>query len=702
MGIVPEEEEWRYGNPEVDESLPASQDPSLLRKERVDSERADAVVHDLPEVPDGIEGPAHRARFADDLQPSYRVSGPICSDLQDLQGFPKTSDLGEEDESLEAGQGRRGEEVIDKKLQDVQIGARRLQNGAGPLQVDGAGLQDGADDQPPQRLETTIPGVVRVRNRTQPADTAQALERPNLRELLHTCPANMPEAIINLAEADAWVLDIDNHEGQLSRNVVEAHISTISPEPNAWFVTHRDGAKLVYVGDGARTAALIAAMSVPPALTVELKQDMRHPLATYNLAPDKKAGEVHYVTEPYRPKSLLGLTARDVDPAQRDVWLAEQGMVIGGRYDHSHCPIAPEQESGAANPVVVYDTGVMCFVCRGHDRRFAQHLRPGFVSFAELTASTSRLVVMARNRVHWTHAKLQLTHYFPNLDEGLLKEIYETALHEMYADDDPRVPKVFSADLHWLRGEDCWLWANSLTIIPHVDDDFASSLPYCQALVVRENAEPKVTHDRARRHCLKHGRPDGYMPVRIIRPPLVEQPEGAIALSPLGPQYPIELLDDPMPEEEAFDHVGQSFPGLIHDFLMGLQVAVLCILKRGGRPPMIWPSGPTGSAKEQTTRLVGSFIGELVPKIAFLDDEEKFYRSIGTKLLAGHRILMVDELGKVRRDCRWNGCANSLPSAATSHGVRCTSRTTCTPRAGPCCQGAPKPSHSGAPENQPP
>jgi hypothetical protein len=537
-------------------------------------------------------------------------------------------------------------DVTPRFLQDHHSGEQGPDDGAERLYEDRAILQEGAPD------ETSAPfvnlrlrGVVLARNRTEPAVSATALENPDLQDLLAELPGGREEAILDFSNADVEILDADNHSGELSREAVEAIGGRIYPEPDAWWVTHRAGLKAVYVGEHAKVAALSAALSIPSTLGVEIKRDTRHPLALHNLAPEARCGGVHFADRPFRSERILDPGGGTANIETRDRWLREHDMEVGGRYDHAHCPIAPLDASESADAVVVYETGICCFRCRANGLRFKPGLPPGHTTFSELLGSTSCLAALVLNRVHWTHAEVDLTYAHPNLAPSVLYEIYRTALCDVYGRSDPRCRAIFSADLPWLRGEGCWLDKNSLTPVSKVDDDMAGSLPYCLD-IEQKNNEFKIVINRARRHHLKYGRPEGYTPVRIVRPPLIEVPSDVITIHPPGPKYPVELLKNPMDETEAFKWVEQAFPGLDRNYLTGLICSVFCVQKTGGRPPMLCSTGSSGSGKGETVNLVGSFFAEIPPKINFKADDEAFTRSIGVALLGGSRLLVIDELGR--------------------------------------------------------
>jgi len=117
---------------------------------------------------------------------------------------------------------------------------------------------------------------------------------------------------------------------------------------------------------------------------------------------------------------------------------------------------------------------------------------------------------------------------------------------------------------------------------------------------------------------------------------------------PPAPRYPIELLSDPMPLEQALQLLEERFPRLDHKYLQAALAAGICADATNGQPPMLTCSGPSGSAKEQTIRLAASFLGQDVVKLSLNDGEEAFLRQVGVAVSSGCRFLVFDEFGKTR------------------------------------------------------
>jgi hypothetical protein len=117
---------------------------------------------------------------------------------------------------------------------------------------------------------------------------------------------------------------------------------------------------------------------------------------------------------------------------------------------------------------------------------------------------------------------------------------------------------------------------------------------------------------------------------------------------PPAPRYPIELLNDPLSEEEAFQVLEQNFPRLDRTYLKAALGAGICADATVGQPPMVTCSGPGGSSKEQTVRLAASFMGQDTVKLSLNDGEEPFLRQVGVAVTSGNRFLLFDEFGKTQ------------------------------------------------------
>jgi len=511
-------------------------------------------------------------------------------------------------------------------------------------QPDVAPANDGATTNP-----WVIAGTVRVGVMTAPREEFEVHKSPDLRALLQRTDLS-PDSVIEVAaETAVSVVDLDTHHWPAppDREELLAHLAAIHPEPDASWISHGHGLKLIYAGTDAECRALAAAFSVPPCFEVELLRHTRHPGASSSkhgglcdaLAFAESAGEQ------YEFHAVGNLTAD-----QRERALAELGLEDGKRYDHDRCPLAPGVDSDAKSCVRVLDGGVYCHRCASHGVTHKAGVKPGYWPFSATAGSpATHLAALADSRVHWTHARLVLKHHYPHLGEAILRKGYARSLGARYGDDDPRVPRVFNPDLDIVWGEAGWLDASNYRPT-RIDNDVVDGLPYALKTLRRSDGTRQAKVDTARRSQVKNRKPDGYTPLRPYRGITFDVADGAIPVrTDSDREHPIELLDEPLPEAEAWEALEAAFPQLNRLYLKACISAVICGEACEGRPPMLACTGPSGSGKEVTIRLAASFLGDEVRQLPLTQDEEKFARNVGAELAAGHRFLVFDELSKTPR-----------------------------------------------------
>ncbi|MEI6235582.1 MAG: hypothetical protein WCT04_21210 [Planctomycetota bacterium] len=503
-----------------------------------------------------------------------------------------------------------------------------------------------------------LKGNIRIGRQFDDRDRFDVLENPDLRKVLETSPTQPDTVIEALPGAEITIVDIDCHHWSQppSDEELTAHMGAVNPLPDVQWVSHGKGYKLVFIGPYHRARALKAAFSVPIAFNVELLTCTRHPLTARSDKPGAVCGPVIFNdTDPsadFKFRMVGGLT-----PELRVQALEKLGMVSGGRYDHDQCPIESHVESGAKKCVVVLENGVFCHRCANRGIAYRDTLAPGFVPYSAIIGNdTTVFDHLVGNRVHWTHAALHLGHIYPNIGTRLLREAYLKTLEAEYGSNDPRVKNVFNGDLDFLRGPGVWLNAKTLEVTT-MDNDAADGLPYCQTLKTGKDGDVKIKINGVRRSQVKNRVPSGYTPLRPYKGITFTNDELSIPVPALPKQkHKIELLADPLPEDDAFAHFEKSFPLLDRRYLKGCIAAAICAEAGSGPPAMLCAAGPSGAAKGETIRLAASVVGEDAIKVQLDDNPEAFMRNIGMLLAAGHRFLVFDEFGKI------SGLAKKLSS----------------------------------------
>jgi hypothetical protein len=475
------------------------------------------------------------------------------------------------------------------------------------------------------------------------------LKNPDLRQLLDA-PQMQPDVVIEgMPGAELSIIDVDCHHWPHPPSDEEllAYASAVDPQPDAYWVSHNKGLKLLYIGPRHRLRAVKAAFSVPISFKIELLSHTRHPRAARSDKPTASCGPVSYnMTDP-NSEFRFTLVGSVISELHQQA-LKKLQMEGGKRYGHACCPIEPHVESSSTDCVVVLENGIFCHRCAGRGVTFRSTLKPGYMPFSAIIGNGLTMFdELVKNRVHWTHAFHHLQHCYPNLSPNILQEAYRSSLVAKYESDDPRIIDVFNPDLDILRGEGAWLNAKDFQVTK-IDNDIADGLPYCQDLVTDKNGKKKKILDRVRRSQVKNRSPEGYLPVCPYRGITFSSDDQSIPVE-LQPQqkHKIELLANPQSEEAAFAHIEKSFPALDRRYLMGCLSAAICAEAGSGPPPMLCCSGPSGSAKGETIRLAASMLGEDAVKVQLDDNPEAFMRSIGMLLAAGHRFLVFDEFGKI-------------------------------------------------------
>jgi hypothetical protein len=475
----------------------------------------------------------------------------------------------------------------------------------------------------------------------------EVFENVDLRKLL-TSKAPVDTVIEAEEGAAITVLDVDSHHWSEPPSEAElcAHLTSVSPQPDAGWTTHGHGLKLVFIGAHHRDRALAAAFSIPSSFRLELLSHTRHPRSRSSKHGSACCGRVHFFkTDPGAPFQFetVGHWTNEL----RTEALQKLGLADGHRYGHDRCPLDPGADSHATDCVVVLTAGVYCHRCAGRGKRLSEHLAAGYFPFAQvISPGIGELERHAKDLVHWTHARLVLRHHYPNLDEALIKEAYRRTLQARWDEGDPRVRSVFNTNLDLVRGEGLWLDAERFGPTT-ADNDVVNGLPAVQYVEQDDDNNFVVRVDPVRRSRVKYRSCEGYTPVRPVKGLAFSEDANVIpVLVPPGPKHAVQLLNDPLPEEEAFRMLEQSFPLLHRVYLKACLAAAICGDARIGQPPMLACTGPSGSGKEQHVRLAASFLGQDIAKLSLDDGEEAFFRQLGIDLTAGERFLVFDEFGK--------------------------------------------------------
>ncbi len=451
-------------------------------------------------------------------------------------------------------------------------------------------------------------------------------------------------------------LDADTHHWQSlpSNAELEAYVAALRHQADCSWVTHGRGLRLVFIGGNHRDRAVAAALELPPSFEIEFKKDTRHPKGAHPDRPGTRCGEVHWndVVDDGQPVNWG--TAGRLAPGSRDALLKAHGYEHGERYDHSRCPIAGQDSSGAKGCVIVLDDVIFCHRCAAKKVFLSGGLAPGVFPIGLLGGDAEAQTVLnrlAKHFVHWAHARLDLKAIHPNLSEAVLRSAYDRALKATHLPGDPRIARVFDRFLGVIATTGAWLDVDTFAVFK-ITNDTADALPACQIAEQDDHGEWSTRVSTPVRERAKNGfLLEGYRPVRVVRGFSVQDQPGRITVQqqPLG-EPPVRLLPDKdtMPREELEKTLNRSFPGIDLDALVGIVAGAFCAEKTG-MPAVIHLTGPTGSGKGATAYLAAKLLGSRRSDLRLEADEEEWRREVGTALLSGQRVLFLDEIARIPR-----------------------------------------------------
>lgn len=432
-------------------------------------------------------------------------------------------------------------------------------------------------------------------------------------------------------------LDLDSAEGYEWTDEKLLSLEGI-PTPVASWITKDNGLRLIYINQDPFTAEEIAAVAYlclvqqTPYKSIEIKKDTRHPAYQTN---DGVCGPVYKRQQNFDPSHLRRwLRMFSATDAEAGAWLEEHGMILGGRYDHSKCPVDSGHISHGV-PILVGDHGVQCFSCEARGI-VAGSTKPGFFPYAYLcgTSSSSMVYKCMEAAVHWEHAKyiieskLNIHGRYASLlySAGLLLHSWPRELSR----------RVFDVGKNLIRMGDRWTNLNGETY-KEVKPVLAT-LPACCTI-----KEGKFLQDKAKQtifdqtHDLtQYGYPSvqpiygikifgHYLEERILSAIIqtrVLSDESMVKFRPIYRQTNKEMVND------AWFHLEKVFPRLNRNYIKLLIAAKGVIEGDVGMPPMIFVEGPTGSGKSISIHLAASICGDINTEPVWTSNMERLRQAI--------------------------------------------------------------------------
>ena len=333
--------------------------------------------------------------------------------------------------------------------------------------------------------------------------------------------------------------------------------------------------------------------------------------------------------------ALMRTGGRDAVPAdQVNAWLAERGMQIGGRYEHTLCPINPAP-STSRESVMVLDDGVRCYRCEAW-RPWSSLI--GDVSTAR--PEPDPIVQAAAALVHWPHARLMLKALRPRCDDNMLRPGYKALVRVMHDARWPEVQEdaaeVFNDSLAVVRGRGLWLHADTLTSHDAVGPRTLGALPAARSGV---EIERYMT-----------GAPlAGFVPIEPVAH-VVDRPtwrDGSVLVPrPIAGVAPEERLTYAEARRRLREAMGEGLSERWLDVVDLLVVAGLRAQLQRAAPPIVLLTGLPGSGKGVAVECARGILGLGSAHLRF-DSPRELAMSVGEGLVAGAGILWADEIGKV-------------------------------------------------------
>lgn len=468
-------------------------------------------------------------------------------------------------------------------------------------------------------------------------------------------------------------LDVDFHDGyKPDLRHLEKVIRDVRPSPKCGWITHGGGLRLIFSAIDPLSAEEVAAIArvalkkhspCDRASAFEIKKTTRHP--AYPRTRDgivQRCGSIIKGTggglDGARNKLLGNIGQQEIDPARLEEWLEENGYVMGERYDHDYCPVAPSPH-GKSKPVCVLDSGIFCHACEAAGRQYKDAGKAGFASYTRLIDDepirvTNHLRNAVRGLAHWQHAKYIIddeTAY-----RGLLKLWHirgeDDAKDELYEN---LIGKVFFPEIPLVRVNDAWMKPDFTPVSDKVIDGLVAQLP----AVKYAASMPKGGYKEA----------TAPVPLNVLRGDFDLTGRGYPNLIPLRGMDMATMArrdNDPrifahVPASPPFRYRSQQdmgkvaarleecFPGV--DFqLLKLLVASKGLQQQNAVDvPRIWITGQSGSGKTTSILLAASICCDVASECIFKDSYDRFIRSFADASLCGS-FAYINEIDKTGLD----------------------------------------------------
>jgi hypothetical protein len=432
---------------------------------------------------------------------------------------------------------------------------------------------------------------------------------------------------------DCCCLDVDFH-GDLSAppdwHNLSMHAEQVQPAPAWYWRSKSGGIHALYqrlAGIPADELAAVAGLYFRRMVggAVELKHETRRPPASVVPIRCTPTSEIGALGSLYCEQS-----ASDEEVA---AWLTERGFIVGERYCHTACPVAPsERAAGNSPPVVIYPDHVYCYICAA-DGVLCGAKAPGWFPYFALCGEShdTLLKTCVDNFTHWDHAKYVVGRVIA--EERLARQIYSACLRKRWGDD-PRVDAVFVAGRRVLRFHDYWGEPGGRPLMLTRTSPILMDLPAAQR---PPDEEGQCRPDGKRCEWFAQSvdlTAEGYpplvtiwgcqltanqdLPSRMVFTVLPTADLAPVNMRANRPRYIPAARR--MKEEDAWTTIERAYPKVNRQLVKLLIAAKGCAEYCSGLPPFIFLMGPTGSGKTGSPMLAASICGDSVKIIPFNRD----------------------------------------------------------------------------------
>lgn len=466
------------------------------------------------------------------------------------------------------------------------------------------------------------------------------------------------------------ILDLDFHRADKqkpSEHDVDELGYALSPSPWLWWRTQGGGLHALYAQNELSiftaqelATGAMAQLSVHPVVvscggTVEIVPRTRHPGAVQK---GLKCGPLHETIPDETFACLARFSAAGATQDEIDETLSQNGLTIGSRVEHSYCIIDPGHTSTSPTPVIVMESGMYCHSCAGR-------LGDGFRSWAQIrrefnqevtgVTGTEPILEAVYHQVHAHHADYLIASLAPEIPEQCRHPLYSALLKQKHGAA-ARVKEVFG-EFFFVRGIGRWLHADTLRSVAGAlkasEVDFLPSVSYIDADGVKHPIAPRVSA------CLHDGTLPGwtplhprlFVPIHNVHNPAIARAGEILCAPKIKDKKKVVSYIDPdkrLSMKEAGDRIEAYFPGISLRYMQALIIAMGCAESGRGMVPMIWATGPSGSAKTTTMSVVQTMFGEQFEDLTPIDEKDlndKFGECLETT-----RLILFDDFAKEALD----------------------------------------------------